>query len=186
MLRAIAHLKRTGAVALAAVLFSLVAPAADDQKTAATPANAAQTAPAAERTVPVPATQNDGQKDNAPAIAVDKTGQGTAAAKTPPSLHSAINAAARDYAESLEMKSTRPGEDPPFTITVGGEIRIRANYWSNMPGHTRGGRSQNNGMEMRTRVSVTAENPRNGVTLHVDADEHGFGNDPVQRGRRGE
>lgn len=78
------------------------------------------------------------------------------AAKNPPTLHTAVNKAARDYAESLEVKSTRPGEDPPFTLTVGGEIRVRGEYRTGMPRHSALPR---NGFatSMNTRVRVCAD-----------------------------
>jgi hypothetical protein len=82
-----------------------------------------------------------------------------AASDAPVTLHSAINKAAADYAQSLEAKSTRPGEDPPFVLTVSGSMQVRAQYWSNMP--KRGANSLPRGgtltPEMRTRLKLSAD-----------------------------
>jgi bla regulator protein BlaR1 len=78
------------------------------------------------------------------------------AGKNPPTLHSAVNKVAEDYAKSLEAKSTRPGEDLPFTLTVGGEIRIRGEYRTGMPCQV--GASRNGfATSMNTRVGVCAD-----------------------------
>ncbi len=74
--------------------------------------------------------------------------------KAPATLHSAINKAAADYARSLEVKSTRPGEDLPFTLTVSGEMRIRGEYRTGMPKHSRLPKSD---VLMSTRVGVCAD-----------------------------
>jgi len=76
------------------------------------------------------------------------------AAKHPATLHSAVNKVADDYAKSIEVKSTRPGEDLPFTLTVGGEIRIRGEYRTGLPKHSC---LPKNDVMMSTRVGVCAD-----------------------------
>lgn len=115
------------------------------------------TKPAVMADAPQPAKQTDAelQESAAPeqAVSADKTEK--ADSNAPATLHNAINKAAADYARSLEVKSTRPGENLPFTLTVGGSIQVRGEYWSHRPASlSRGGDFSTS---MRTRVSLCAD-----------------------------
>ncbi len=77
--------------------------------------------------------------------------------KNPATLHSAINKAAKEYADSVEVKSTRPGEDLPFTLTVGGSMQVRGEYRSGMPKYSGLRHDDGFGTSMRTRVSLCAD-----------------------------
>jgi bla regulator protein BlaR1 len=123
-----------------------------------------RTTPANAPVAPVAELQNvDVRAPHTPAATVPEAPMDPQAAPAtgskPATLHHAINRAAEDYAQSLEAKSTRPGEDPPFTLTVGGSVQVRAQYWSDMPnkgarGLPRGGAFT---PEMRTRLKLSAD-----------------------------
>ena len=101
--------------------------------------------------------EDQGRQDACGTEATAPTPVPQTATKNPATLHNAINKAARDYADSLEVKSTRPGEDLPFTITVGGSIQVRGEYRSGMPKNSALSRSDGFNASMRTRVAVCAD-----------------------------
>ena len=113
--------------------------------------------PAVAAAAPQPAKQKDAeiQESAVPEETVPAARTEKADSSTPATLHTAINKAAADYAKSLEVKSTRPGENLPFTLTVGGSVQVRGEYWSHRPASlSRGG---DYSTSMRTRVNLCAD-----------------------------